>query len=393
MKIVKRLLQDKLQSKLLPGKVLVVLGPRRVGKTFLLNQILANVAEPFLYWSGEDTELWKLLETRSVAHYRNLIGSHKLLVIDEAQKIKEVGAVLKLMIDHVEGLKIITTGSSAFDLNRRLGEPLTGRKWTFHLFPLSEQEFSAEEDYLTQQTNIRERLVLGSYPELLHLPDRQDKVEYLTSLVQDYLLKDILELEGLRNTHKLLDLLRLVAFQVGSEVSMTELGKQLGMDKNTVERYLNLLAEIFIIFNVRGFSKNLRKEIVKNSKWYFFDNGIRNALISNFNPLELRNDQGQLWENYMLSERIKYQHNMGLSSNNFFWRTYDQQELDWVEERGGRLYGYELKWGKASAKAPSGWTNTYPESSFKVIHPDNFREFVILEEAQDSMPPISSPPV
>lgn len=171
----------------------------------------------------------------------------------------------------------------------------------------------------------------------------------------------------------------LSSFQVGSEVSMTELGRQLGMDKNTVERYLNLLSDIFIIFNVRGFSKNLRKDIVKNSKWYFFDNGIRNALISNFNPLELRNDEGQLWENHMLSERIKYQYNMGMASNNFFWRTYDQQELDWVEERDGKLYGYEMKWGKATAKAPSGWTTTYPESNFKVISPENFREFVVQD--------------
>lgn len=381
MKIVKRLLEEPLQSKLAPGKVLVMLGPRRVGKTFLLNQILAGVHEPYLLWNGEDTELWKLLENRSVAHYQNLVGRHKLLVIDEAQKIRDVGAALKLMIDHVEGLKIIATGSSAFDLNRRLGEPLTGRKWTFHLFPLSEQEFSGEEDYLTQQAHLRERLVLGNYPELLHLPERKDKVKYLSSLVQDYLLKDILELEGLRSTHKLTDMLRLLAFQTGSEVSTPELGRQLGMDKNTVDRYLNLLSEIFIIFNIRGYSRNLRKEIVKNSKWYFFDNGIRNALISNFNPLDLRNDQGILWENYMVSERIKYQHYAGVPVNNFFWRTYDQQEIDWVEERGGKLCGYEMKWGKTTAKAPSGWVKAYPEASFKVIHPENFREFVVRDEA------------
>ena len=369
----------------MPGKVVVILGPRRVGKTFLLNQILSKMTEPYLLWSGEDTKLWKLLETRSVAHYRNLLGKYKLLVIDEAQKIREVGAVLKLMVDHVEGLKVITTGSSAFDLNRRLGEPLTGRKWTFHLFPLSEQEFAAEEDYLTQESNIRERLVLGGYPELVHLPDRSDKTAYLSGLIGDYLLKDILELEGLQHTHKLIDLLRLLAFQIGGEVSLTELGRQLGMDKNTVDRYLNLLAEIFIIFNVRGYSRNLRKEIVKNSKWYFYDNGIRNALISNFNPIELRTDQGALWENYMLSERLKYQHYNGLSSNNFFWRTYDQQEIDWVEEREGKLYGYELKWGKSTAKAPVAWKNAYPESEFMVVHPGNFREFVGQGSRDDSM--------
>jgi hypothetical protein len=289
--------------------------------------------------------------------------------------------VLKLMIDHVEGLKIIATGSSAFDLNRRLGEPLTGRKWTFHLFPLSEQEYAAEEDYLTQQTNLRERLVLGSYPELVHLPNRHDKTQYLSGLVNDYLLKDILELEGLRNTHKLMDLLRLLAYQVGSEVSLNKIGQLLGMDKNTVDKYLNLLSEIFIIYNLRGFSKNLRKEIVKNSKWYFYDNGIRNALISNFNPIETRNDIGQLWENHVLGERLKYQQYNGIIANNFFWRTYDQQELDWVEERGGQLFGYEMKWGKTTAKPPTSWAANYPESHFKVIHPGNFREFVIEDGA------------
>ena len=380
MRVLKRLLEKKVLSRLQPGKVVVILGPRRVGKTFLLNQILAKITEPYLLWSGEDTELWKLLERRSVAHYRNLLGRYKLLVIDEAQKIKDIGAVLKLMVDHVEGLKVITTGSSAFDLNQRLGEPLTGRKWTFHLFPISEQEFAAEEDYLTQESNVRERLILGGYPELLHLPDRSDKVDYLSGLIGDYLLKDILELDGLQYTHKLIDLLRLLAFQVGSEVSQSELGRQLGMDKNTVDRYLNLLSEIFIIFNVRGYSRNLRKEIVKNSKWFFYDNGIRNALISNLNPIELRADQGVLWENYMLSERLKFQHYNGLLANNFFWRTYDQQEIDWVEERQGKLFGYEMKWGKITAKVPVAWKNAYPESEFKVIHPGNFREFVMMGE-------------
>lgn len=384
MKIIQRSLKNQLLSQFRPGKVLLLLGPRRVGKTFLLQQILAETTEPHLYWSGEDTELWKLLENRSVAHYRNLIGSHRLLFIDEAQKIREVGAVLKLFIDHIDGLKIIATGSSAFDLNRWLGEPLTGRKRTFYMFPLSELEFSQEEDFLTQQTQMQERMVLGSYPELVHIPDRKDKVAYLTELTQDYLLKDILELDGLRYTHKVMDLLRLVAFQTGRELSLSELGRQLGMDKNTVERYLNLLAEIFIIFNIRGYSRNLRKEVVKNSRWYFFDNGIRNALISNFNPLPLRNDQGVLWENFIISERIKYQHYTGLSSNNFFWRTYDQQEIDWIEERGGQLYGFEMKWKKSYAKTPAAWSSAYPDAYFKVIHPGNYREFVIKDDEDES---------
>lgn len=376
MEIIERQLKEKLKSKILPGKVLMLLGPRRVGKTFLINQILQEINEPFLAWSGEDVELWKLLETRSVAHYRNLLGNYKILFIDEAQKINEIGAVLKLMVDNIEGLKVVTTGSSSFDLNLKLGEPLTGRKWTYHLFPVSEGEFATREDFLTQQVNIQERMVFGGYPELINLPNRADKTAYLVNLIQDYLLKDILELEGIKITHKIMDLLRLIAFQVGHEVSYSEIGQQLGMDKATVERYLNLLSEIFILFNVRGYSRNLRKEITKNSKWYFFDNGIRNAIISNLQPLPLRADHGLLWENYIISERIKFQRYSGMAANNFFWRTYDQQEIDWVEERDGSLFGYEMKWREQKPKAPTAWSKAYPEATYQVVHPMNWREFI-----------------
>ena len=377
MKLIKRLLQAQLFPKIQAGKVVVILGPRRVGKTVLLKTLLQDIDEPFLLWNGEDTELEKRLRARSIVHYKNIIGDYKLLIIDEAQKIKEIGLILKLMVDHLDGLKIIATGSSAFDLNLRLGEPLTGRKWTFRLFPISAQEWAMEEDFMTQEAQLNERLVLGNYPELMHLANRQEKEQYLTTLVKDYLLKDIFELEGLRNTRKLTDLLRLLAHQAGSEVSLTELGRQLGMDRKTVDRYIDLLEQVFIVFNVRGYSRNLRKEIVKNSKWYFFDNGIRNALISNFKPVELRNDQGLLWENYIIGERLKWQHYNGMASNNFFWRTYDQQEIDWVEERGGGLHAYEMKWGKKKARVPRAWKKAYPNATFQVVSPENYRDFVI----------------
>jgi uncharacterized protein len=375
--IVPREAQAKIEARIAAGKVIVVLGPRRVGKTFLLQQILKQQDEPYLYWSGEDVEVANSLANRSIGHYRQIIGSYRFLIIDEAQKIPEIGAVLKLMIDHIEGLKIIATGSSAFDLNKRLGEPLTGRKWTHYLFPFSESELRFLEDPITQISGLKQRMVLGNYPELIHLQNQVDKRGYMSGIVNDYLLKDILALDGLRNTHKLIDLLRLIAFQVGSEVSLSELGQQLAMDKGSVERYLNMLAEIFVLFNIRGFSRNLRKEITKSSKWYFHDNGIRNALIANFNPLESRNDQGLLWENYMISERIKRQHYDGIISNNYFWRTYDQQEIDWIEEREGKLFAYEMKWNKPHAKVPKAWAEAYPESSFEVVHQGSWMDFAI----------------
>lgn len=371
-----RYIQDKVLNRLQAGKVTVLYGARRTGKTFLLRHLLEGISEPYLFFNGEDTAVQQLLAERSVANYENLLGPCRLLVIDEAQKIPEIGAKLKLMVDSINGLKVLVTGSSAFDIYQQFGEPLTGRKISFWLFPMAEMEWATMESPLEREVRLRERLVLGSYPELVHLPDRSRKIEYLRELVSSYLLKDILALEGLRQSTKLLDLLRLVAFQVGSEVSFNELSRQIGMDTKTVDKYLDLLEKVFVIFRVRGYSMNLRKEIVKSPKFYFYDNGIRNALISSLNPLEIRQDAGILWENYVISERLKMQTYTGMAVNNFFWRTYDQQEIDWVEERDGQLFGYEIKWGKTTAKVPVAWRTAYPQAHFQVIHPGNFRDFV-----------------
>lgn len=377
MKQIARFIQNKIVQRLQPGKVTVLYGPRRTGKTFLLRQLLHEVSEPYLLLNGEDMSVQQRLAERSVIHYRTLLGDRRLLVIDEAQKVPDIGAKLKLMVDEIEDLKVMVTGSSAFDIHQQFGEPLTGRKISFRLFPIAEMEWSMEEDVLEQDVRLRERLVLGSYPELVHLPNREQKIEYLRELTSSYLLKDILEMEGLRHSGRLLDLLRLVAFQVGSEVSFNELARQIGMDVKTVDKYLDLLEKVFVIFRVRGYSMNLRKEIVKSPKFYFYDNGIRNALISSLNPLEMRNDTGTLWENYIIGERLKLQEYTGMAVNNFFWRTYDQQEIDWVEEREGQLFGYEMKWNKSTAKTPPTWRAAYPEAHFQVIHPGNFREFVL----------------
>jgi len=368
-----------LKKKIQPQKVILILGARRVGKTVLVNQLLKTIKEPVLKLNGEDISVHHKLALRSIENYKNIIGSYKFLFIDEAQKIPDIGNKLKLMIDEIADLKIIITGSSALDINKNTGEPLTGRKFTFNLFPFSENEFNQIENAFSKDEKVKQRLVFGSYPELIHMNNQDDIKDYLNELISSYLLKDILAYENIENSQKIFNLLRLIAFQIGGEVSYQELGKKLGVSKNTVEKYLDLLQKVFILKKVEGFSRNLRKEITKNSRWYFLDNGIRNAVIANFNAIEIRNDVGQLWENYMISERLKYQQNTKLSSNNYFWRTYTQQEIDWVEERDGQLFGYEFKWKKSKVKPPSLWIKTYPEANFEVITNDNFSQWLTIE--------------
>ena len=371
-----RELTENILKKIQPNKVVLIFGSRRVGKTLLVKEILKKVNEPFLTLNGDDINVHDKLAIRSVENYRQILGSYKLVYIDEAQKIPEIGLKLKLMIDEIDGLKIIVSGSSSFDIHKDAGEPLTGRKYSFNLFALSENEYNQIENSISKIDKVRERLIFGNYPELLHLPDREDKIDYLNEMISSYLLKDILVYENIKNSQKIFNLLRLIAFQIGGEVSLQELGSQLGISKNTVEKYLDLLSKVFILHKVEGFSRNLRKEITKNSRWYFLDNGIRNAIIANFNPIESRNDIGELWENYMISERLKFQEFKRFSSNNYFWRTYDQQEIEWVEERDGSLFGYEFKWKESKVKIPTQWKNTYPNSSFEVVNKDNFENWL-----------------
>ncbi len=371
-----RVLSERIKKKLQPNKVVIVLGARRVGKTVLVKQLLKEIEEPSLILNGEDINVHNRLANRSVENYRQLLGSYRLLYIDEAQKIPEIGQKLKLMIDEIDGLKIIVSGSSVFDIYKETGEPLTGRKYSFKLFALSEQEYEQIENPVSKIDRLRERLVLGNYPELVHISDREDKIDYLNELVSSYLLKDILVYENIKNSHTIFNLLRLIAHQIGGEVSYQELGNKLGISKNTVEKYLDLLSKVFILHRVGGFSRNLRKEITKNSRWYFLDNGIRNAVVSNFNPLGSREDIGALWENYMIGERLKQQEYYRLYANNYFWRTYEQQEIDWVEERDGALFGYEFKWRETKARIPSQWRKAYPDASYNVIHQNNFDQWL-----------------
>ena len=353
--------------------MVVLLGSRRTGKTVLLKTILEQLNEKHLFLNGDDFTTLSLFTPRTVENYKSILGDTKLLVIDEAQQIPEIGKALKLIVDNIHDIKIIITGSSAFDIQNKIGEPLTGRKITFYLFPFSQEEYNQTENIVETKSRLNERLILGNYPELIHLQNKNEKINYLKELASSYLLKDILTFEGIKNADKILNLLKLIAFQIGKEVSLHELGRQLGMHKNTVDKYLDLLSKTFIIFAVPAFSRNLRNEISKSKRWYFYDNGIRNILIENMNDLTTRNDVGELWENYIISERIKFQQNTNMLVANYFWRTYQQQEIDWIEERGGNLFAYEMKWNSnKKVKIPSSWKSSYPKASFETITPTNY---------------------
>jgi hypothetical protein len=376
MEVIHRKLQDRIEGRLQPGKVIILAGARRTGKTVLLKEIMKKLDGPYLYLNGEDYTTGLKFQQKGLDEYKNLIGANKYLVIDEAQKIENIGQILKLMIDEIEGLHIIITGSSALDISSSTGEPLTGRKYTFQLHPIAQCELTVYENAIETESLLENRLIYGSYPEVLTIKDNQQKTEYLGELINSYLLKDILILDNIKNSAKLVNILRLLAFQIGKEVSVNELAKNVGLNKLTVERYLDLLTKVFVIYRIEGYSRNLRKEISKSPRYYFWDNGIRNALVANFNTLALRNDVGELWENYVIAERIKLQHYESWPSNNYFWRTYDQQEIDWIEERDGGLFAFEMKYQKKTVKAPGAWTSNYPGATFDVISRENYLPFI-----------------
>jgi uncharacterized protein len=367
---------ENLKRALLPGKAVIIYGARRTGKTTLVKRFLQDIDEPYLLVSGEDITVQGYLASQSVEKLSAFVGANRLLVVDEAQKVPGIGINLKLIVDHIPDIRIIATGSSSFDLARAVGEPLTGRKTTLRLYPLSQLEIGQIEQRHQTDANLESRLIYGSYPEVVLSNDNRAREQYLKEIVASYLYKDVLELEGIRHSAKISRLLQLMAFQVGKEVSYTELGTSLGMSKNTIERYLDLLEKAFVIQKLSGFSRNLRSEITKNSRYYFLDNGVRNALINNFNALELRNDSGELWENYLVIERLKRQEYLQEQANNYFWRTYSQKEIDLVEEREGKLFGYEMKWGAARAKPPKEWLEAYPNASWQLINRQNYLELI-----------------
>lgn len=368
----------KIRSQLKPNKVLVLYGPRQVGKTTLLHEFLKSYKGKVYKSTGENATLRTIIESNDFAKIIPFFSGHDVIVIDEAQHIHNIGQGLKIIVDHIPKIKVIATGSSSFDLSNKIGEPLVGRQTILHLFPIAALELVADRGPAFVMEHLEQLLIFGSYPEVITSTTFTDKIQQLVQIRDAYLYKDILELERLRNSRKILDLLRLIAFQIGKEVSLQELGQQLGMSKNTVGRYLELLEKAFVIINVRGFSRNLRKEVTKNSRYYFYDTGIRNAVIENFNLLNSRDDIGQLWENFLFMERLKKRTYRQIYANMYFWRTWNQHEIDLVEERGGRLYGYEFTWQpRRAVRPPKDWVQTYAEASYQVITRENYLSFIV----------------
>ena len=373
----KRYLESQTDTVLKKGKVFVLYGPRRVGKTELIKKMIAGFAGKVFTGTGDNQEVRELLSAQKLSQLQTAFGSYQLVFIDEAQRIPDVGFGLKLLIDHFPEMIIVVTGSSSFDLSNKIGEPLTGRNTLRNLFPISVLELYEQFGGMYVLQKLEELIIYGSYPEVLNASSSDDKKEYLMSIRDSYLLKDILELESVKNPSKLSDLLKLLAFQIGQEVSLNELSNSLGIARQSVERYLDLLEKTFIIKKVGGFSRNLRKEVVKTARYFFWDNGIRNAIINNFNLPVQRNDVGMLWENFLFMERLKSKSYKRIFSNDYFWRTYDQQEIDLVEDRDGKLYAYEFKWKPRNVKAPKAWADAYPDSEFQVISKENFLEFLL----------------
>ena len=365
-----------LKNYLQTGKVLVIYGSRQVGKTTLLNDFLATTDLKYKLDSGDNIRIQQILSSEDFPQIKDYASGYDLIAIDEAQRIPRVGTGLKIMVDQIRNIKIIATGSSSFELSGQIGEPLTGRKKTLILYPISQLELSKIYNPYEIKEKLDEWLIFGSYPSVVTAKSREEKISILNEIVDSYLLKDILELERIKGSKILIDLLRLLAFQIGGEVSFSELASQMGIDYKTVARYLDLLQKSFIIFALSGFSRNLRKEITKKNKYYFYDNGIRNAIISNFNESGLRDDVGKLWENFIIVERLKKQAYKKIPANNYFWRTWDSKEIDWVEEREGKLFGYEIKWGKDKIKPPKEWLSVYKEAYFEMINRENYLKFI-----------------
>jgi len=369
---------EPLEPFLTPGKVLVIYGPRRVGKTTLLQNYLRQSSLKYKLDSGDNIRTQQILSSQDFGQILPYVEGYELLAIDEAQNIPNVGMGLKIIVDQVPGIRVIVTGSSSFELAGQVGEPLTGRKTTLSLYPMAQSELLSVYNRFELKEKLPELLVFGSYPEVLQAPTQRARIEVITEIANAYLLKDILAFDRIRSSRTLLDLLKLLAFQVGSEVAIAEVATQLGVDTKTVKRYLDLLEKAFVIYRLNGFSRNLRQEVTNKAKYYFLDNGIRNAIIAQFNGLDQRNDVGALWENFMFAERLKFRAYTPLHANVYFWRTYQQQEIDLVEEHSGKLFGYEFKWSQSkNVHPPALWAATYQNAEFQVINPKNYFSFLL----------------
>ncbi|MFH1121962.1 MAG: ATP-binding protein [Bacteroidota bacterium] len=370
-----RTLQAKITQWLFQGKVIILYGPRQVGKTTLANEIIAGQSGA-LYLNCERQQVWGLLNSGNQDRIRQYFGDAKLVVFDEAQKIPRIGSLLKLLIDTYPGIQYLATGSSSFDLSNALSEPLTGRNVKFIMYPVSLIELSPHFNRFEKDEMLETLLLFGSYPDIIDRPESQ-KLKLLDELTSDYLFRDVLRFENIRRSDVLVNLLKAIALQIGNEVSMRELSSLLKVAVETVQRYLLLLEQSFVLFSLPSFSRNLRNEISKGRKYYFYDLGIRNNLLQNFTPLSSRNDIGQLWENFCIIERVKQNQAKDRRVNMYFWRTYQQQEIDLIEEHEGILDTFEFKWkSRPGLKLPTGFRNAYPQSTFQIIDRENYHNFL-----------------
>lgn len=373
--MIQRILKEQITKQIFKGKAIVLMGSRQTGKTSLLAEIFPSEQDA-LWLSGDDVDVQGMMENMTAQRMRMLLGDKKVIVIDEAQRIKDIGLRMKVITDQMKDIQLVATGSSAFELANRLNEPLTGRKWEYQLYPLSFAEMVTHHGLLTEKRLLTHRLVYGYYPEVVTSIGNERNV--LKMLTDSYMYKDVLAMGNIKKSDKLLTLLQAIAFQVGDQVSYSELASTVGIDVKTVESYIDVLEKCYIIFRLPSLNRNLRNELKNNRKIYFYDNGIRNALISNFSQMELRTDSGALWENFAISERIKFTAYNQLWCNRYFWRTHEQKEIDYVEDSDGILSAFEFKYKpKKKVTVPKHFAEAYPDAKFKVITPDNFEEFVL----------------
>jgi predicted AAA+ superfamily ATPase len=375
MNMIERKLSKIIQAQLFKGKAIILVGSRQVGKTTLLGELVRQSDKRILSLNCDEPEVQTILTDTNVAKLRTIIGNNELVVIDEAQKVNNIGLTLKLIVDNIKDVQVIATGSSAFELRNRLNEPLTGRKFEYQMYPISSGEIIDTYGLLEEKRTLENRLVYGSYPDIIMHPE--DARRYLTELTQSYLYKDVLSLDSLRKPQLLDKLLQALAFQVGSEVSTNELARTLQTDNKTIDKYLDLLEKCYVIFRLGGLSRNLRTELKRAKKIYFYDNGVRNAVIQQFAPVALRNDMGALWENFFISERMKRNHYSGHYCNSYFWRTTLQQEIDLIEESDGAMTAFEMKWNPSKKVSFSkSFTDAYNVKKTIVISPDNYLEYL-----------------
>lgn len=374
--MIKRAIEDKIISRLKDKKVIILLGPRQAGKSTLLHLLEEKFRQPIAWWNGDEADIRTLLENPTSTRLRSLLGNSKTLIIDEAQRIENIGITLKLFTDNINEVKVIATGSSSFELANKINEPLTGRKWEYQLFPLSFGEMTAHHGLLEEKRLLNHRLVYGYYPEIVTSPGTEEAL--LKQLANSYLYKDILTWERIQKPDKLEKLVQALAFQTAQLISYHELGQICGLNNETVEKYITLLEKAYIVFRLQSFSRNPRNELKKSVKIFFYDNGLRNAVINQFNPATLRNDIGQLWENWFISERIKHLNNKDKYASGFFWRTLAQQEVDYVEEANGNIIAFECKWNdKAKGGVTRAFTNSYPEATVHIVSPENVEQFLL----------------